>query len=122
MGAFFDSNIPNDAHTFITSCMGGPGVSVVAFTPSGGWVVVAPNGSYYAEGIPQELLHHTGKLHQQWLDRTIHRLPALRRGQLGHRRRPGLFRQQHTERLLPDDRRFLQWWFENLLRRLPTLW
>jgi len=54
MGSFFDSNIPNDAHTFVTNCMAGSGVSVVAFTPSGGWVVVAPDGAYAAEGIPED--------------------------------------------------------------------
>ncbi|MGA3123153.1 MAG: hypothetical protein ABSF69_20470 [Polyangiaceae bacterium] len=54
MGLYYDSNIPNDAHTFIGTCMSGPGVSVVAFTPSGKWVVVAPNGWYMAEGIPND--------------------------------------------------------------------
>ncbi len=77
MGAFFDSNIPNDAHTFITSCMAGPGVSVVAFTPGGGWVVVAPNGSYYAEGIPQDCFTTLGNFIQNgWTVRSIAFPPA----------------------------------------------
>ncbi len=72
MGVFFDSNIPNDAHTFIGSCMGGPGVSVVAFTPSGGWVVVAANGAYFAEGIPQDCFTTLGNfIRNGWTVRSI---------------------------------------------------
>ncbi len=77
MGMFVDSGIPNDAHTFIGSCMGGPGVSVVAFTPSGGWVVVAPNGSYMAEGIPQDCFTQLGTvLKNGWTVRSIAFPPA----------------------------------------------
>jgi CubicO group peptidase (beta-lactamase class C family) len=77
MGVFFDSNIPNDAHTFIGSCMSGPGVSVVAFTPSGGWVVVAPNGAFFAEGIPQDCFTKLGNFIQSgWTIRSIAFPPA----------------------------------------------
>ncbi|HTV14361.1 MAG TPA: serine hydrolase domain-containing protein [Acidobacteriaceae bacterium] len=72
MGYFYDSNIPNDAHTFISNCMGGPGVSVVAFTPSGGWVAVAPNGAYEAEGIPQDCFTTLGSfITNGWTVRSI---------------------------------------------------
>jgi len=77
MGLYFDSNIPNDAHNFIGSCMSGPGVSVVAFTPSGGWVVVAPNGAYYAEGIPPDCFTTLGSfIKNGWTVRSIAFPPA----------------------------------------------
>jgi len=52
-GTYFDRNIPDAAHTFIGSAINS-GVSVIAFTPSGGWVAVAANGGYEAHGIPAE--------------------------------------------------------------------
>jgi CubicO group peptidase (beta-lactamase class C family) len=77
MGAFFDSDIPNDAHAFISTCMAGPGVSVVAFTPSGGWVVVAPDGGFFAEGIPQACFTTlTSYIQSGWTVRSIAFPPA----------------------------------------------
>jgi CubicO group peptidase (beta-lactamase class C family) len=48
-------NIPAGADQFISSVFGAGGtVSVIAFTPTGGWVGVAANGQYAAQGIPQD--------------------------------------------------------------------
>jgi len=72
MGYYFDRNIPNAAHAFIGSCMSGSGVSVVAFTPSGGWVVVAQDGAYEAEGIPQDCFTTLGQfIGSGWNVRSI---------------------------------------------------
>jgi hypothetical protein len=77
MGPYFDRDISNDAHTFIGSCMSGPGVALVAFTPSGGWVVVASDGAYCAEGIPQACFTTLGSfIENGWTVRSIAFPPA----------------------------------------------
>jgi CubicO group peptidase (beta-lactamase class C family) len=77
MGFYFDQNIPNDAHTYIGDFTSGPGVEVVAFTPSGGWVVVAANGAYHAEGIPHDCFTTLSNLIQNgWTVRSIAFPPA----------------------------------------------
>jgi len=77
MAMYYDHNLPNDAHAFIGACMAAAGVSVVAFTPSGGWVIVSPNGTYKAEGIPQDCFTALGKfLSDGWTVRSIAFPPA----------------------------------------------
>lgn len=57
-------NIPDAAHKFIGNTINS-GVSVIAFTPSGGWVAVAANGAYEAHGIPDECFSKLeGYIHQ----------------------------------------------------------
>jgi len=59
MFLYFNGNIPDEAHQKISS-MGSGGVSAFAFTPSGGWVLVARNNGYFARGIPDECFQKLG--------------------------------------------------------------
>ncbi len=50
---YFNRNISNDAHNTIGNLIA-QYLAEVAFTPSGGWVVVSGAGTYQASGIPNE--------------------------------------------------------------------
>lgn len=56
---YFNRNIPDEAHEKI-GAMGAAGVSVFAFAPNGGWVIVTANGGYFARGIPDECFDQLG--------------------------------------------------------------
>lgn len=56
----FNRNVPDEAHEKLKS-MGPAGVRAFAFTPSGGWVIVA-EGGYFARGIPDECFAKLGEL------------------------------------------------------------
>lgn len=58
--AYFNRNIPDEAHEKIGS-MGPGGVQAFAFTPSGGWVIVVNGGGYFARGIPDECFAKLGE-------------------------------------------------------------
>jgi hypothetical protein len=77
---YFDHNIPDAAHQFIGGVLGtGASVSVMAFTPSGGWVGVGSAGQYEAQGIPQDCYVALGKFHQPGIDGPFDCFPAGRR-------------------------------------------
>ncbi|TDX02150.1 serine hydrolase domain-containing protein [Dinghuibacter silviterrae] len=48
-----DSGIPDQLHTLVQE-YGPNGIAALAFTPSGGWVIVSMNGDYCASGIPDD--------------------------------------------------------------------
>lgn len=50
---YFNKNLANDAHSTIGNLIA-QYLAEVAFTPSGGWVVVGGAGGYQASGIPNE--------------------------------------------------------------------
>lgn len=77
VGRYSSSNIPVAANEFIVTCMTASGVSVVAFTPSGGWVVVGRDGDYKAAAIPQDCFTRLQQvMGQGWNVRSIAFPPA----------------------------------------------
>nr|WP_055506776.1 serine hydrolase domain-containing protein [Nonomuraea pusilla] len=58
---FYDGGVPAEAHTK-TAELAPYGLTVFAFTPSGGWVVVTQDGRYFARGIPDACFTELGAL------------------------------------------------------------
>lgn len=57
---YLNRNIPDEAHQKIGQ-MGPNGVSVFAFTPNNGWVIVTKERAYFARGIPDECFRTLGE-------------------------------------------------------------
>ncbi|MFD0471143.1 hypothetical protein ACFQ0B_24660 [Nonomuraea thailandensis] len=58
---YYDGGIPDEAHTKLGE-LAAYGVTALAFTPSGGWVVVTQDGRYFARGIPDACFAEIGRL------------------------------------------------------------
>ncbi|WP_144069886.1 serine hydrolase domain-containing protein [Nonomuraea indica] len=48
---YFNRRVPDEAHTKMGE-LAPYGIASVAFTPSGGWVIVTQDGRYFARGVP----------------------------------------------------------------------
>ncbi|GAA2211805.1 hypothetical protein GCM10009850_072650 [Nonomuraea monospora] len=57
----YDGGAPAELHTKLAE-LAPYGVTALAFTPSGGWVIVTQDGRYFARGIPDACFTEIGKL------------------------------------------------------------
>ncbi|MFG6195654.1 serine hydrolase [Nonomuraea sp. JJY05] len=58
---FADAGVPDELHARMGE-LAPYGVTTVAFTPSGGWVIVTQDGRYFARGVPDACFAELGKL------------------------------------------------------------
>ncbi|MEV4070086.1 serine hydrolase domain-containing protein [Nonomuraea fuscirosea] len=58
---YYDAGVPAEAHAKLGE-LAPYGVTALAFTPSGGWVVVTQDGRYFARGIPDACFTELGAL------------------------------------------------------------
>ncbi|MFI6739088.1 hypothetical protein ACIBI9_39715 [Nonomuraea sp. NPDC050451] len=58
---FADAGVPDELHAKLGE-LAPYGVTTVAFTPSGGWVIVTQDGRYFARGVPDACFAELGKL------------------------------------------------------------
>ncbi|MEW9552267.1 serine hydrolase [Nonomuraea sp. NPDC050783] len=57
----YDGGVPAEAHAKLGE-LAPYGITALAFTPSGGWVVVTQDGRYFARGIPDACFTEIGRL------------------------------------------------------------